>query len=215
MNKPLNRYSKHALVAAALVLSVSLIKGDSLFSAESSRSIIADKKAHMVGDIITVIVQESNTTTKQSNTQTSKSDISAKIKSFFFSPTASTLLTKKGRHGGARELPALEMSSDNKFEGGGKINNSESIVARFGATVVDVLPNDNLIIEGVRQTSFSGESQNVVLRGTVRTYDISPNNTVFSYSLADVSIKLDSKGTVSNSQRKGWFTKAWDVLAPF
>ena len=67
----------------------------------------------------------------------------------------------------------------------------------------------------MRQTSFSGESRTVILRGTVRRDDISPANTVFSYSLADVSIKFVDSGAISNSQKKGWFTRAWDVLTPF
>lgn len=214
--KKLSRSFFRICAAAAVLGSFAHGRADSIFSPEFTRSIVADKKATSVGDIITIIVQESNTTTKDSKTETSKaSDISAKLQSFFFSPNASTLLTKKNKSTGRRELPALEMSSENKFDGGGKINNSESIIARFGVRVVDVLPNENLIVEGVRQTSFSGESQTVILRGTVRTFDITPSNTVFSYQLADVSIKFENSGAVSNSQRKGWFTKAWDVLAPF
>lgn len=204
------------MLTAITLIATAAARSDSLFAPEFHRTLIADKKGHSVGDIITVIVQESNTTTKDSSTQTSKaSEITAAIKSFFFSPTASTLLTKKNRSTGARELPALDVSSENKFNGGGKINNSETILSRFGVRVVDVLPNETVIVEGTRQTSFSGESQKITLRGTLRVYDITPNNSVFSYNLADVSIKFESAGAVSNSQRKGWFTKAWDVLTPF
>jgi len=78
-----------------------------------------------------------------------------------------------------------------------------------------VLPNKNLVVEGKRQSSFSGESQDVILRGVVRPEDISAANTVFSYNIADASIKFISRGTVTDSQRKGWFTKIWDKLSPF
>ena len=81
--------------------------------------------------------------------------------------------------------------------------------------VVDVLPNQQLVIEGTRQTSFAGESQDIVLRGTVRTDDIAANNTVFSYNVADAKITFVNKGAVTDSQRKGWFTKIWEVLTPF
>jgi flagellar L-ring protein FlgH len=71
------------------------------------------------------------------------------------------------------------------------------------------------VIEGTRQIAFSGETQDAVLRGVVRVEDIAANNTVFSYNIADATIKYISKGTVSDNQRKGWFTKVWEKVTPF
>jgi flagellar L-ring protein precursor FlgH len=78
-----------------------------------------------------------------------------------------------------------------------------------------VLPNKNLVIEGRRTTSFSGETQEAVLRGVVRAEDIAANNTVFSYNIADATIKYVSTGTITDNQRKGWFTRVWEKLTPF
>ena len=78
-----------------------------------------------------------------------------------------------------------------------------------------ILITDDLIIEGVRRTSFSGESQTIVLRGTVRPQDVTPVNTVVSYNLADVSIRFKDEGVVNNSQKKGWFGKLWEKVSPF
>ena len=125
------------------------------------------------------------------------------------SPAASGLLTKGG------QMPALKADSASGFSGGGKIDNSERIVARLAVVVVDALPNGNLIIEGRRQTAYAGETQDIILRGVVRPADIQPNNTVFSYHVADASLKFVSKGTVTDSQRKGWFQRFWDKLTPF
>ena len=209
--KALSKFRSEALLGLAITgLGLGAVHADSLWSAEVRLSLFADKKGHAVGDIITVVVQESSTTKKDSNTKTAKkSSLDAGIDSFLFAPGASKFMTKGGK------LPAMKMASNTEFDGGGQIDNSASIVARFGVTVVDVLPNGNLIVEGRRLTSFSQESQTVILRGTVRQYDITPNNTVFSYSLADVSIKFTDSGAISNSQKKGWFGKAWDVLTPF
>jgi flagellar L-ring protein precursor FlgH len=185
-------------------------RAESLWKPVSARSMFSDKRATAVGDILTVIVQENNSTAKDSNTKTAKkSGIDASIASFLYSPAASGLLTKKG------QLPALKISGESDFSGGGSINNSERIVARIAVRVVDVLPNRHLIVEGTRQTSFSGESQDIVLRGIVRPEDVAANNTLFSYNIADASIRFVSKGTVTNSQRKGWFTRVWDKVSPF
>jgi flagellar L-ring protein precursor FlgH len=54
-----------------------------------------------------------------------------------------------------------------------------------------------------------------VLRGTVRGEDVTAANTVFSYNIADANIRYISKGTVSDSQKKGWFNRVWDKVTPF
>jgi len=185
-------------------------QAQSLWKPDASRSMFADKRATSVGDILTILVQENNTASKDNSTQTSKkSSVDAAVEAFIYSPSASKLLTKKG------ELPAMKMAGAQDFSGAGKISNSEKVTARIAVRVVDVLPNRNLVIEGTRQIAFSGETQDAVLRGVVRLEDIAANNTIFSYNIADATIKYVSKGTVTDNQRKGWFTKVWDKVTPF
>jgi flagellar L-ring protein precursor FlgH len=200
------------LIAFSILLffSAAPLEGQSLWKEDASRSMVSDKRAAGVGDILTIIVQENNSATKDNNTTTSKqASIDAAIKAFLYSPDASGFLTKNGK------LPALSTSSKQDFTGGGKINNNETITARIAVRVVDVLPNRNLVIEGTRKTSFSGESQDSILRGVVRPEDITANNTVFSFNVADATIKYVSKGTITDNQRKGWFTKIWEKITPF
>jgi flagellar L-ring protein precursor FlgH len=182
----------------------------SLWHDEVSRPMYSDKRATGIGDIITIIVSETSTASKNNETKTEKqSSLSAAITSFLYPATAAGLLTKKG------QLPAMSYNSDIKHDGGGSINNSETVVAKIAVRIVDVLPNHNLIVEGRRETAFSGEKQTIVLRGTVRQDDVSSNNTVFSYNVADATIQIIGKGTVTDTQRKGWFTRIWDKLTPF
>ena len=184
--------------------------GQSLWTSGTSRSMVSDRRAAAVGDILSIIVQENNSTAKDRNTQTSKeSAVDASISTFFYSPAASGLLTKGG------QLPALKYSSSQDFNGGGSIKNSEQIAARMAVRVIDVLPNQNLVIEGRRKTAFGGEMQEIVLRGVVRQEDVSPNNTVFSYNISDASLQFISKGTLSDAQRKGWFSRIWEKVTPF
>ncbi|HXT11666.1 MAG TPA: flagellar basal body L-ring protein FlgH [Candidatus Angelobacter sp.] len=182
----------------------------SLWHDEISRPMYADKRATSVGDIITIIVAETSTATKNNETKTEKkSSLSAAITSFLYPAGASGLLTKKG------QLPAMAYNSDVNHDGSGSINNSETVVAKIAVRIIDVLPNHNLVVEGRRETAFSGERQTIVLHGTVRQDDVASDNTVFSYNVADASIQIIGKGTVTDSQRKGWFTRIWDKLTPF
>jgi flagellar L-ring protein precursor FlgH len=182
----------------------------SLWKANTSQSMVSDKRAHAIGDIVTIIVQHSAVASKDNSTSTSKkSSIDASVSSFLYSPTVSGALTKGGK------LPAISATSANTFDGSGKISNNETLADKIAVRVIDVLPNGNLVLEGTRQVSFSGESQQAVLRGVVRRDDITSGNTVYSYNLADASIKFIGKGTVSDSQNKGWATKIWDKITPF
>ena len=183
---------------------------DSLWKDDNGPTMLADKKAIAVGDILTIVVSENTSNSKSSSTQTAKSSgIDASISSFLYSPAASGLLTKGGK------LPALKVDNKNSFAGSGQIANSETIAARVAVRVVDVLPNKNLIIEGTRHTSYSGEQQDIILRGTVRAVDVQGDNTVPSYNVADATIKIVSKGAVSDSHKRGWFTSLWDKVSPF
>ncbi|MBI5385914.1 MAG: flagellar basal body L-ring protein FlgH [Verrucomicrobia bacterium] len=198
------------LIALALLLYPIALMADSLWRDDVAKPMFADKRAVNVGDIITIVVQENTTTSKDNNTKTSKQNgMDASISSFLYSPAASGLLTKGGT------LPALKWNNKNEFTGGGAINNSEKIVARIAARVVDVLPNRNLVIEGQRETAFGGENQTLVLRGVIRSEDVAANNTIYSYNIADATIRIVSKGTITDSQKKGWAMKLWDKISPF
>jgi len=201
------------LTLAVLLVATLLPTGSraqSLWHDEASKPMFADKRGVAVGDLLTILVQENTTTSKDNKTATSKkSSMDASIATFLYSPAASGLLTKGG------QMPALKYNAQNDFSGGGTINNSEQIVARITVRVIDVLPNKTLVLEGSRETAFGGEKQTVILRGVVRQEDVAANNTVFSYNVADAKIQVINKGSISDTQRKGWFTKIWDFLTPF
>lgn len=173
-------------------------------------AMFGDPRARMVGDILSVVVQESASVQATNRTKTDKtSSVDGSVDSFFFDPAASNL----GTHNGA--LPAMSLSGTNSFSGGGEITNKQSITARAAVTVVDVLPNGNLVIEGSRYVAYSGEKQYAILRGIVRPEDIQPGNTVLSSSIADARVEFLSRGAISSVQRKGWFSRIVDTLNPF
>ena len=191
--------------ASAGVMPVAL-HAQSLWHDGVSKPMLADKRSTAVGDIITIVVQENTTSTKNNETKTERqSSLTSGITSFLF----------PGWLAHAGSMPAMAYTSDHKHDGSGAINNNESMIAHVAVKVIDVLPNGNLIIEGRRETSFSGEKQTIVLHGVVRADDVAANNTVLSYNVADATIQIVGKGTVTDSQNKGWFNRVWDKINPF
>jgi len=196
------------LLFAASLAVPALAPAQSLWRDDVSKPMFADKRATAVGDIITIIISENTTATKNNETKTERSSsLTSAISSFLFPG-----FLAKGGVGGS--MPSIAYSSDHKHDGSGAINNSESIIAHVAVQVIDVLPNRNLVIEGRRETSFSGEKQTIILRGIVRAADVAANNTVLSYNVANATVEIASKGTVTDSQKKGWFNRVWDKLNP-
>lgn len=204
--------SSFALLSSALCLAAVSGRCDSLWTGPNNpeRSMFADHKASRNGDILTVIVSEvAATQSSQSKKSNNSSSVDAGISQFLFPPAISSLGTK----GGA--LPATKLAAKSDFAGGGEVNNSQSLTARAAVLVTDVLPNGNLVIEGVRVVSFSGETQFVVLHGLVRPEDVTSANTVVSSNVADVRIEFISQGSLTDAQKKGWLTKVYDKLRPY
>ena len=188
------------------------VHAQSLWSDQNSRSLFADKRAEKIGDILTVLVQETSSASKKNSTSTSKNNSQdASVSTFLYGAGTGTaaLLSRGG------QMPALKYNNKNTFDGGGSIDNSQNLVASVAVKVIDVLPNGNLVIEGQRETSFSGEKQSAVLHGIVRTEDIMSNDSVYSYNIADAKVEIISKGTLTDSQNRGWFTYLWNKLTPF
>ena len=188
------------------------------------RGMFADKRAKRIGDIVTIVVQE---TVSMSDSLRLKTDKAAKG----IAGTATNLINQfiqypaellKGKY--ANQLPKdfkvpnidnVSAAGSNEYTGGGEIKNSQTIATRCAVQVIDTLPNGNLVVEGIREISFSKERQFASLRGIIRTYDVQADNTVLSSNVADARIEIVSEGTLTEAQKKGWLLKLNDRINPF
>lgn len=202
--------SKAAALLALLLGAAGAAPAASLWPANGSRSMLADHRAARVGDILTVVVSEVATATSSATkSQSRDSTLEETINSFLYPPAATGLLS----HNGA--MPLSSGANKSTYTGGGQVNNSQSLIARAAVLVTDVLPNGNLVIEGARQVTFSGETQYVVLRGLVRADDVSSANTVLSSNVADARVEFLSEGNLTDAQKRGWLSKLYEKLRPF
>ena len=203
---------KNTTILISSLLLTFCVRADSLWKDNISRSPFADKTARFVGDILNVRVQESNAAKRDAKTESSRDgSVDASISSFLFG--TSTGGSGAFKHGGA--YPAMKFANATSHAGTGTIDNSDSITTRFSVRVVDVLPNGNLIVEGIRNASYAGESQTIELRGAVRPFDVESDNSIYSYLLSDLNIRYLSSGVISAAKDKGWFMNFWDNISPF
>ncbi len=156
-----------------------------------NQSLFTDIKAHKVGDILTVLIYEQNRASQQVQAKTEKTTkFSAKggpgVGTLDFLPLFGVDGTSKGTHDGKGE----------------NIRNG-SLQAKMSVTVIEVKPNGDLIIEGSRTIGISGDRETLALTGVVRQKDITPDNTIDSYLIADAEIHYTGKGSATTGSRPG------------
>jgi flagellar L-ring protein FlgH len=175
----------------------------------SSTSLIDDMKARRVGDTLTVIVTEQTSASKEASTGTGRSgSVAAGI------PTLMGLEAKMLANG-MDPTKLISASTDTKYSGSGSTTRKDNLTATMTARVIEVLANGNLLIEGRRNVMVNNEDQMIVLEGTVRPRDITPDNAINSSLIADARITYSGNGVISDRQRPGWLMNVIDVVWPF
>jgi len=185
----------------------------------SSGGIAEDFKARRKGDLLTIVINEQASASKEAKTATSRdASMSAGIPNLLGLETS---LPKAVPNGLSRWLNDLNLdklvsaSTASKYDGSGSTSRKENLTATITVKVVDVLANGNLLVEGRRNVKVNNEDQVIVLEGTIRSRDVSTDNTVNSAYVADARISYTGKGVVSDRQSPGWLMNILDSLWPF
>jgi len=177
----------------------------------SSVALTEDGKARRIGDIVTIIVTETASASKQAATATGRSSqISAGIPNLL-GLEESKIITSNF----ADLSKLLNASASSEFDGSGSTSRKETLTATISAKVVDLLPNSNLLIEGRRNVRVNNEDQIVTVKGTIRQRDITAENTINSIYVADAQITYSGEGIISDRQKPGWLMNVIDKLWPF
>jgi flagellar L-ring protein precursor FlgH len=175
----------------------------------SSVSPMDDFKARKRGDIVTVVIVEEASASKQATTGTKReAGITASIPNFMGIET--TVLADK------LDLNSLvKASTKSDFSGNGSTTRKDVLNATISARVTDVLPNGDLKIEGSRSVKVNNEEQIIILKGTVRPRDINQENMISSSQIADARITYSGNGIISDRQQPGWLFNLVDKIWPF
>ncbi len=184
------------------------VPGGSLWS-EGNTSMFQDIKARRVGDILTITVSEVSKASKSASTNTNRDKSMSGSMSFGGMTAGNKTVLDPVEFGG------YDGTFGSGFKGAGSTSKADSMTAYMTATVVDVLPNGNLLIRGSRWTKVNNEMQQMILEGVVRPNDITRNNAVLSQNIADAKIFFEGKGPVTQQQKPGWLLQFFDLVSPF
>lgn len=176
-----------------------------------STSLTDDFKARRKGDIVTILISETASASKEAKTDTKRgSAVNAGIPNFMGLEKVGLL---KNNIGDLSQL--INASVDSKYGGSGSTSRQERLNATISAKVTEILPNGNLMIEGRRNVKVNNEDQIIVIEGTVRPSDIGPDNVISSSYIADAKISYTGKGIISDRQSPGWLMNIVDKVWPF
>jgi len=186
-----------------VVLTIALVTLPGLLLAQSPGSLYSpggrfadftrDLRANDVGDIVTIVVNDTASALANGATNTSrKSSVNAGITSIagISDPRLAGLLTT---------------ANNQQLQGQGATSRNMTITTTISARVIQVTPNGSLLVEGMKDVGVNSEKQSIVVKGLIRPSDLTTANTIASNQVANLSIQVNGKGVVGDAIRRPHF----------
>ncbi len=175
-----------------------------IFQPSFSRPLFEDRRARFVGDIITINLVEQTAASKKSSANAERNaSIGASISALAKVPLA-----------GLNGLDATA-SDASKFGGKGDAAANNAFTGTITTTVIEVLPNGNLLVSGEKQIAINQGNEFIRFSGVVNPVNVTGSNTVQSTQVADARIEYRANGYIDETERMGWLQRFFMTALPF
>ena len=165
-------------------------------------SLTSDARAYRVGDVVTVILQETTQASKRAGTS--------------FSKGSSVGVTPLGVLGKTFGKTGVDISADRSFAGDSTSTQQNALSGALTVIVQEVLPNGLLRVAGEKNMTLNQGEEFVRLKGYVRAADVDADNQVSSLRVANARIAYSAKGVLADANSAGWLTRFFTgPLMPF
>ncbi len=176
----------------------------SIYQPGVSRTLFEDRRARYVGDTLTINIAETNSASSKSNTKVSRSgSISASA-----GPVT-------GLPGSTFNGYGLEGKNSASHDGKGEAAANNVFTGTITVTVIDVLPNGNLLVSGEKQVAIGHGTEYIRLSGVVNPYFVNAANSISSSQLADARIEFKESGAGADAQAMAWLSRFFLSVLPF
>lgn len=166
------------------------------------RPLFEDRRARQVGDTIVILINEKTNASKKSNSSANKAGgINFAVPPMMFGVP----ITKN---------VDLGASSKNDFSGQGEAASTNNFTGTITVTVLQVLPNRNLLVSGEKQLAMTQGNEYIRFSGVVRPETVI-NNMVSSVQVADAKIEYKATGYIDEAQTMGWLSRFFLTVSPF
>ncbi|HEV8502803.1 MAG TPA: flagellar basal body L-ring protein FlgH [Casimicrobiaceae bacterium] len=162
-----------------------------------------DRRARAIGDTLTISINE-----KLNASKTATSDANRKGDMAFVVPDAQ--IAGHSIKGGS-----LTAQSKSDFTGGGDSSANNVFTGTIAVTVIDVLPNGNLLVAGEKQIGINQGSEFIRLSGIVNPQHIGYGDVVSSTEVAEARLEYRGSGYINEAQTMGWLARVFQSVMPF
>lgn len=170
-----------------------------------AQALFEDRRPRYVGDILTVLVSENVNATKSSAANASRSG-SASVELGLIPKIFGGLISSaQDANAGGKNIMSAK----------GGANAANTFNGVITVTVVEVMPNGNLIVSGEKQMLINQGTEFIRFSGVVNPRTVSANNTVPSTQVADARIEYSAKGYIDEAQTMGWLQRIFLNVLPF
>lgn len=172
-----------------------------IFNQAGYRPMFEDRKPRYAGDILTVVITENTTATKANDNEQTKDGAQ--------NSSISSLL------GHAAPKASFTAASSTSFKDTASADASNTFNGSITATVVEVLPNGNLVISGEKQVGFDKGTEYVRFSGVVNPDKITMGNQVLSTTVADARIEYRTNSKLDAAEAFSMFSRFFLSIVPF
>jgi flagellar L-ring protein precursor FlgH len=169
------------------------VSGGGVYSPDMGMSLTSDSRAFRVGDVVTVVLQETTQASKRAGTTYSKNSSN--------NIAAPSLLGK------VFPKASIGVGADNSFAGDATSTQQNALTGAITVVVQEVLPNGLLRVSGEKNLTLNQGEEFVRLRGYLRAADIDADNQVSSLRIANANIAYSAQGTLADTQSAGWLSR--------
>jgi flagellar L-ring protein precursor FlgH len=166
----------------------------------------------MRGDILTVVIEINDSATISNSTDRSRSaSQSMSVPQLFGIPQRANEVLPNG----ATLDNAVDIGSASSANGAGSVSRNEKLTLRVAATILDVLPNGILSIQGTQEVRVNFELRELIVTGFVRPEDVTRQNEITYDKIASARISYGGRGQISDMQQPRYGQQAAEILLPF
>ena len=175
-------------------------------------SLLGDRRAITRGDIMTVVIEiDDKAEFSNSSSRSRSGSENLAIPSLLGIPQR----LNNALPDGASLDAAADVTSSSSSAGDGSVRRNEKLTLRVAATIVKVLQNGVLQIQGTQEVRVNFEVRELIVSGFVRPEDISRLNEITYDKIASARISYGGRGLISDAQQPRYGQQIADIILPF
>ncbi len=171
-----------------------------IFQANAYRPHFEDRRARQVGDVINIVITERTSAVKNGSSTGNKS---GSVNFGVPGPLQGSLGGTVTTSGAIKYADGDNQTANNTFTG------------NIGATVVEVLPNGNLIVAGEKQIGMNHGTEFIRFSGMVNPDSIGAGNTVQSTAVADARVEYRTNSQIDRAEMSAMMSRFFLSILPF